>query len=122
MSDIDIPALFERVAQFERLELPGQPMGMHMGTMYLVGDLKRTIVKLQGEQSRRSTPDTGGEARDDVIEACAKVADECAAQAQSLADYYKSAGGELAGQAQACALAHANTAKLVRALKSPRKE
>ena len=35
--------LRERVAQFNCLELPGQPMGMHMGTSYLINDLWREL-------------------------------------------------------------------------------
>ena len=31
--------LRDRVSKFNMLGLPGQPMGMHMGTSYLVGDL-----------------------------------------------------------------------------------
>lgn len=39
--------LEKRVEQFQRLELPGQPMGMHMGTMYLVNDLWREVQRLR---------------------------------------------------------------------------
>lgn len=35
--------LRERVNQFMMLQLPGQPMGMHIGTSYLVSDLLRTV-------------------------------------------------------------------------------
>lgn len=38
--------LEERVIAFKRMELPGQPMGMHMGTSYLVDDLWREIQRL----------------------------------------------------------------------------
>ncbi len=41
--------LKERVMQFEMLQLPGQPMGMHMGTAHLVGDLVSEIEKLQAQ-------------------------------------------------------------------------
>lgn len=34
-----------RVLQFDMLELPGQPMGMHMGTSYLVHDLLRALER-----------------------------------------------------------------------------
>ena len=36
-----------RVQQFMRLELPGQPMMMHMGTSYLVQDLWREVRNLR---------------------------------------------------------------------------
>lgn len=38
--------LRERVNQFMMLQLPGQPMGMHIGTSYLVSDLLRTVERL----------------------------------------------------------------------------
>ena len=39
--------LQERVNQFNMLQLPGQPQGMHMGTSYLIGDLWRELQALQ---------------------------------------------------------------------------
>ena len=39
--------LRERVQQFHRMELPGQPIGMHMGTFYLVDDLWKEIERLR---------------------------------------------------------------------------
>lgn len=36
-----------RVRQFQALELPGQPRGMHMGTSYLVSDLWREVQRLR---------------------------------------------------------------------------
>jgi len=39
--------LKERVLQFNMLELPGQPMMMHMGTAYLVGDLWKEVQDLR---------------------------------------------------------------------------
>ncbi|MBB20239.1 MAG: hypothetical protein CMP20_12370 [Rickettsiales bacterium] len=36
-------SLDERVMQFQMLELPGQPMMMHMGTSHLVQDLHREV-------------------------------------------------------------------------------
>lgn len=39
--------LQKRVEQFRAMELPGQPMGMHMGTMYLVNDLWREVQRLK---------------------------------------------------------------------------
>lgn len=36
-----------RVNQFMRTELPGQPMGMHMGTSYLVSDLWAEVKRLR---------------------------------------------------------------------------
>lgn len=47
-----------RVDQFNSLSLPGQPMGMHMGTMYLVNDLWREIEKLR-ELVPAPPPDNG---------------------------------------------------------------
>lgn len=41
------PSLEQRIRQFEMLELPGQPRGMHMGTAYLVQDLWREIERLR---------------------------------------------------------------------------
>lgn len=40
--------LEERVYKFNSLSLPGQPMGMHMGTSYLVNDLWREVKRLRG--------------------------------------------------------------------------
>ena len=40
--------LQERVNQFKTMSLPGQPMGMHMGTSYLVNDLWREVQHLRG--------------------------------------------------------------------------
>lgn len=39
--------LKDRVEKFQRMELPGQPVGMHMGTMYLVNDLWREVQALR---------------------------------------------------------------------------
>ena len=39
--------LEERVRQFKSLQLPGQPMAMHMGTSYLVNDLWNEIKSLE---------------------------------------------------------------------------
>jgi hypothetical protein len=39
--------LEERVAQFIKNELPGQPKSVHLGTMYLVTDLWREVQKLR---------------------------------------------------------------------------
>ena len=41
--------LKERVQQFMMLELPGQPMMMHMGTFYLVQDLWAEVKRLREE-------------------------------------------------------------------------
>lgn len=48
MSD-DKPSLKERVEQFSMLQLPGQPMAMHMGTSYLVNDLWRRVQELEAD-------------------------------------------------------------------------
>ena len=39
--------LNKRIQQFNSLSLPGQPLGMHMGTSYLVNDLWREVQRLQ---------------------------------------------------------------------------
>ncbi len=47
MSDLET-----RVQQFKTLSLPGQPMGMHMGTCNLVEDLWREVQRLETENAR----------------------------------------------------------------------
>ena len=37
-----------RIRQFQMLQLPGQPQGMHMGTSYLVNDLWTEVKRLRG--------------------------------------------------------------------------
>lgn len=44
MSEQDLKG---RVNQFNAMKLPGQPMGMHMGTSYLVNDLWREVERLR---------------------------------------------------------------------------
>lgn len=39
--------LQDRVEKFMAMKLPGQPMGMHMGTSYLVNDLWREVRHLR---------------------------------------------------------------------------
>jgi hypothetical protein len=41
------PGLDERVVQFQMLELPGQPMMMHMGTMHLVQELHAEMKRVR---------------------------------------------------------------------------
>ena len=43
MPELTDEDLKERVDQFRTMSLPGQSMGMHMGTAYLVADLWTTI-------------------------------------------------------------------------------
>lgn len=43
----DNPGLDERVFQFLCLELPGQPMMVHMGTSHLVQDLHTELKKVR---------------------------------------------------------------------------
>ena len=43
----DQPDLATRVQQFVRMELPGQPRVMHIGTSYLVNDLWREVQRLR---------------------------------------------------------------------------
>lgn len=45
--------LKDRIEKFNLLELPGQPMMMHMGTSYLVGDLWREINRLTANQQEQ---------------------------------------------------------------------
>lgn len=44
-------SLKDRVAKFNMLALPGQPLLMHMGTANLVNDLWREVVRLQAENT-----------------------------------------------------------------------
>ena len=46
--------LKKRVEQFQMLQLPGQPMSMHMGTSYLVGDLWGELEKLYKEKEKET--------------------------------------------------------------------
>lgn len=39
--------VLDRAVDFSMLRLPGQPMGMHMGTSYLVNDLAAEVRKLR---------------------------------------------------------------------------
>lgn len=43
----DNPGLDERVFQFQCLELPGQPMMVHMGTSHLVHDLHAELKRVR---------------------------------------------------------------------------
>ena len=43
----DKPDLATRFQQFVRMELPGQPRVMHIGTSYLVNDLWREVQRLR---------------------------------------------------------------------------
>ena len=47
MANEIIKDLKTRVMQFKTLELPGQPMASHMGTVYLVDDLWREVQCLR---------------------------------------------------------------------------
>lgn len=53
--------LRDRVEKFQTLSLPGQPMGMHMGTLTLVNDLWREVARLR---ELVKTPDDVGGARE----------------------------------------------------------
>lgn len=56
MNDAEqIDDLKDRVQKFQAMELPGQPMGMHMGTMYLVNDLWREVRRLREQTSALGT-------------------------------------------------------------------
>ena len=53
MSEVKRPDdLDERVLQFQMMKLPGQPIGMHMGTSYLVNDLHKRVKELEAENQR----------------------------------------------------------------------
>jgi len=41
--------LQERVVKYNTLKLPGQPIGIHMGTSYLINDLWREVQRLRKE-------------------------------------------------------------------------
>ena len=51
--------LKERVEKFNLLELPGQPMGMHMGTLYLVNDLWSEVERLRDALKAKGQPASG---------------------------------------------------------------
>ena len=59
--------LEERVNLFNRMALPGQPLGMHMGTSYLVNDLMREIRELQAELRIAESALEELQARDDFL-------------------------------------------------------
>ncbi len=50
----DIEQLRFRVMKFQKLELPGQPQGMHMGTSYLVNDLMKAIEEMWAEKENKN--------------------------------------------------------------------
>lgn len=51
------PDLETRVKQFMCMELPGQSMGVHMGTSYLVNDLWAEVKRLRVELANRLAKD-----------------------------------------------------------------
>lgn len=57
--------LKDRVDQFRCLKLPGQPMGMHMGTAYLVGDLWAEVRRLRTLQGLVDAAAESGVEQDD---------------------------------------------------------
>ena len=56
--------LKDRVEKFLCLELPGQPMGMHMGTFYLVQDLWKEVKERRADVARLQDIVQGREAID----------------------------------------------------------
>ena len=54
-SDMRAEHLFEdlrdRVKQYNMLQLPGQPLGMHMGTSYLIGDLWHELYPILSKRA-----------------------------------------------------------------------
>ncbi len=48
-SDEKYADLQQRVHQFNMMELPGQPLGMHMGTNYLMNDLWRELERTKSD-------------------------------------------------------------------------
>jgi len=65
--------LEERVCKFNSLSLPGQPMGMHMGTSYLVNELWREIKRLRGLTPR------AGDGAESVCPECGAKLNYCTA-------------------------------------------
>jgi len=49
------PDLESRVRKFHAMELPGQPMVMHMGTIYLVSDLWTEVQRLRAQLEKQPT-------------------------------------------------------------------
>lgn len=49
--------LENRVEQFRCLELPGQPMAMHMGTSRLVSDLWNEVERLRAQLEQPAVPE-----------------------------------------------------------------
>ncbi len=43
MTDHEFTAMKLKVEQFQSMQLPGQPLGMHMGTYYLMAQMWKTI-------------------------------------------------------------------------------
>lgn len=41
--------LEKRIQQYNTMSLPGQPMGLHMGTSYLINDLWREVQRLRAQ-------------------------------------------------------------------------
>jgi len=87
-----LDALKDRVTQFRAMKLPGQPMAMHMGTAYLVGDLDEAIRALRARlaeveaqlataQAERDAALASLHRRNAVIEATGQVAATAAAAA-----------------------------------------
>uniref|UniRef100_A0A6H1ZAM0 RanBP2-type domain-containing protein n=1 Tax=viral metagenome TaxID=1070528 RepID=A0A6H1ZAM0_9ZZZZ len=60
--ELNMDELEKRVRQFNSLSLPGQPMGMHIGTSYLVNDLWREVQRLRALKSypTKDALDNGG--------------------------------------------------------------
>ena len=56
VTEEEVKELLERAVKFSLLELPGQPQGMHMGTAYLVSDLRRAVEELSEWVYAQSTP------------------------------------------------------------------
>ena len=59
-----IDDLEKRVNQYNTLSLPGQPMGCHMGTSYLINDLWREVKRLRAA----SQPDVQADKDKDALE------------------------------------------------------
>jgi hypothetical protein len=68
--------LKSRVLQFDLLQLPGQPQGMHMGTSYLVHDLWERVQALEGiarDLRRYGLTPYGANLRQRWEDACARA-------------------------------------------------
>jgi len=67
-------SLENRVSAFGRMELPGQPLGMHMGTSYLVNDLWLEVRILRSAIYKMQMPGNEGKSPGAFLTDAEKVA------------------------------------------------